>query len=128
MKRVVAFALAIMFFVGSLFPRVSAEQAAHLPELMAHYHEHQREEGCDLSFWAFLVEHYVLDSHHHKAPNHSHSRLPTLDNHSSAYDFTQLFRLVCELFITELDALAIFRIQLMTSQQAFSSLLQPPRF
>ena len=128
MKQVIAFVLAVMLFVGSLVPRVSSEQAARMPELIAHYHQHQREEGCELSFWAFLIEHYVLDSHHHKAPNHSHSRLPAFDNNSSAYDFTQVFRLICELFVTELSSPANFQIRLMKGQQAFFSLFQPPRF
>jgi hypothetical protein len=127
MKQGVALALGVLFFVGSLFPRVNTEQAAHLPELMAHYHEHQREEGCELSFWAFLVEHYVLDSHHHKAPNHSHSRLPALDNNASTYDFTQLLRLVYEPFVTELSSSAVFQIRCMVSRHVFTALLQPPR-
>ncbi|WP_460983790.1 hypothetical protein [Spirosoma fluminis] len=127
MKQVIALLLAVLIFTGNLLPRVNNERVARLPELMAHYHEHQREEGCDLAFWAFLIEHYVLDSHHHKAPNHSHSRLPAVDNHSATYDFTQLFRLVYKPFVTELLAAAVFHIRPMTGQQVFTPLFQPPR-
>ncbi|QJW91655.1 hypothetical protein HNV11_20860 [Spirosoma taeanense] len=117
-----------MLFVGSLIPRMSMEQVAHLPELLTHYQQHQREEGNDLSFWAFLLDHYLPDSPHHKAPCHSHNRLPSFDGGSSAYDFMQAFRFVYEPFVTELASAAIFKVPLFNARQAFSSLLQPPRF
>ena len=117
----------MVLFVGSLLPRMSAEQMSHLPELLTHYHQHQREEGQDLSFWAFLLDHYVLDSQHHKAPNHSHNRLPAFDGSQPTYDFAQAFRLVCELSVTEITPLAVFKTRFMNARQAFSLLLQPPR-
>lgn len=120
--------LAMTLFVGSLLPRMSAEQMIHLPELLTHYHQHQREEGQGLSFWAFLLEHYVLDSQHHKTPNHSHNRLPTFDGGSPAYDCTQVFRLIYEPSVTELASSAIFKVRSMNARQAFSFLLQPPQY
>ena len=116
-----------MLFLGSLIPRMSAEQAARLPELLTHYQQHKQEEGCDLSFIAFLIEHYVLDSHHHKAPNHSHNRLPSIDGGSSAYDFTPTLRLTYVPFVVELGSLAVFRLRFMNACQTFAPLLQPPR-
>jgi hypothetical protein len=117
-----------MLFLGSLIPRMSMEQAARLPELLTHYQQHQREEGNDLSFWAFLIEHYALDSQHHKAPNHSHNRLPAFDGGSPAYDFAQTFRLITYVpFVVELRSLAVFRLHSMNARQAFAPLLQPPR-
>lgn len=127
MKQALAVALALMLLVSSLVPRMSTQQAVHLPDLLSHYHQHQREEGRQLSFWAFLLEHYALDSQHHKAPNHSHSRLPAFDGGSSTYDLTAHFRLVCEPLITELTAAAVFRLPTMNARPAFASLLQPPR-
>lgn len=116
-----------MLFVNSLIPRMSVEQMAHLPELLSHYQQHQREEGSSLSFWTFLLEHYLLDSQHHKAPNHSHNRLPVVDGGASAYDFTPAFRLVYKPFVTELLAQAVFHLRSLNAWQAFSCLLQPPR-
>ena len=128
MKRTVAVMLAMMLFGGSLIPRMSMEQATRLPELFSHYHQHQLEEGRNLSFFSFLFEHYALDSQHHKSPNHNHNRLPIFDGGSSAYDFTQTFRLIFEPSVTELFALAVFRVRTMNAQSAFSPLFQPPRF
>ena len=116
-----------MLFLGSLIPRISVEQAASLPELVTHYQQHQQEENCDLSFFAFLVEHYVLDSHHHKAPTHSHNRLFSLDGGSATYDFTPMLRLIYVPFILELRSLAVFQLRFMSACQTFAPLLQPPR-
>lgn len=119
--------MATMLFLGSLIPRMSLEQVTRLPELLTHYEQHQREEGCDLSFWAFLLEHYVLDSDHHKTPTHSHNRLPAFDGGSPTYDFTSAFRLIYVPFVVELRSFAVFRLRAMNARQAFAPLLQPPR-
>ena len=119
--------MATMLLLGSLIPRMSLKQVAHLPELLTHYEQHQREEGCDLSFWAFLLEHYVLDSDHHKTPTHSHNRLPVFDGGSPTYDFTPTFRLTYVPFMVELRSFAVFRLRAMNARQAFAPLLQPPR-
>lgn len=103
------------------------EQAARLPELLTHYQQHQREENCDLSFMAFLIEHYVLDSDHHKAPSHSHTRLPSLDGGSPTYDFNLTLHLTYIPLVVELHSLAVFRLRFMNAYQHFTSLLQPPR-
>ena len=120
--------MAVMLFLGSLIPRMSMEQATRLPELLTHYQQHRQEEGNDLSFLAFLIEHYALDSQHHKAPNHSHNRLPSFDGGSPAYDFTVTLRLVAAIpLVLELRSLAVFRLHTMNARQTFAPLLQPPR-
>ncbi len=119
--------MAVLLFWGSLIPRMSVEQATRLPELVAHYQQHQREEGCGLSFWAFLINHYLLDSDHHKSPNHSHNRLPVFDGGSPTYDFMPMLRLVYVPFVLELRSLAVFRLHFMNARQTFAPLLQPPR-
>ena len=127
MKQTLAIGLAMMLFVGSLMPPMSAGQTIRLPELLTHYHQHQREEGRSLSFWAFLLEHYLSDSLHHKAPKHSHNRLPAFDGGASVYDFAPSFYLTCGSFVIEQLAVAVFRLRLMNARQVFSFLLQPPR-
>jgi hypothetical protein len=117
-----------MLFLGSLIPRMSLEQVARLPELLTHYEQHQREEGRNLSFWSFLIEHYALDSKHYKAPNHSHTRLPSFDGAHLTYDFTQTLRLITYVpFVLELRSMAVFRLHAMNARPAFAPLLQPPR-
>ena len=119
--------MAVMLFLGSLTPRMSIEQATRLPELLSHYKQHQQEEGCSLSFWAFLIDHYALDSDHHKAPNHSHNHLPAFDGGSPTYDFVPTLRLTYSPFVLELRSLAVFQLHFMNARQAFAPLLQPPR-
>lgn len=84
MRPVLAFLLSILLLAGSVLPHVSAER---LPGLIEHYHEHQREEGGDVTILHFLWEHYAADAFHHKHPNHSHSRLPVLDCHAVLHLF-----------------------------------------
>lgn len=117
----------MMLFGGSLIPRMSVEQAVRLPELLTHYQQHQQQENCDLNFLAFLIEHYVLDSDHHAAPGHNHTRLPSQDGSSPAYDFNPTLYLTYSPLIIELHSLAVFRLQFMNAYQHFSSLFQPPR-
>lgn len=113
--------------VSSLVPRMSTEQAVRLPELLRHYHEHQQQEGQSLSFWAFLVEHYASDSQHHKAPGHSHHRLPTFDGGVAGFVFMPAVFVCVECSVTEQTASAFFRVRLLYARQFFASLLQPPR-
>jgi hypothetical protein len=128
MKQFLSVGLALMLFAGSLLPPMSAEQAVRLPELLTHYHQHEREEGQPLTFWSFLTEHYLPDSQHCKAPKHSHNRLPSFDGGGSAYDFVPLVFLTCsEPFAVERLSVAMFRLRLMNARQVFTSLLQPPR-
>lgn len=128
MKRLLTLLLATLLLTSSLIPRMSAEQAVRLPELLTHYQQHQREEGPGLSFWAFLLEHYLQDSQHHKSPNHSHSRLPVFDGGTSAYDFARIFHLTfAEPHVFQLPDVAVFRLPIFNARQALFSLLQPPR-
>lgn len=82
MRPVIAFLLSTLLLAGSVLPHVSAER---MPGLIEHYHEHQREEGGNVSILHFLWEHYAADAFHHKHPNHSHSNLPALDCHAAAH-------------------------------------------
>ena len=128
MRQIVAFVLAFTLFVSALVPPMSAEQTVRLPELLVHYHQHQLEEGQNLSFWAFLIEHYATDSQHHKAPNHSHNRLPSFDGGVTGFVFAQPFQLNYTPSVTEQASLAVFRVPLLHARQVFFSLLQPPKY
>ena len=128
MKQLLAIGLALLLFGGSLVPSMSTEQLARLPELVTHFHEHQREEGQSLSVWSFLMEHYRSDSQHHKTSKHSHSRLPSFDGGHSTYDFTRILQLApCEPLVHELSAVAVFGLRHFNARLALSSLFQPPR-
>ncbi len=87
MRRVIALFLSGLLLAGSVLPSVSTEQ---LPGLVEHFHEHQREEGSDLSVLHFLWEHYAADAFHHQHPNHCHSNLPAVDFHALAHLFVWL--------------------------------------
>ena len=128
MRQVTALFLGILLLISSLVPRMSAEQAARLPELVRHYHEHQREEGGGLTFWKFIVKHYASDSQHNKSPNHSHQRLPSFDGGTTGFVFTPIVVICSELAIAELTTSSFFRVPVLYARQFFASLLQPPRY
>ncbi|MBC8153648.1 MAG: hypothetical protein H7Z72_12120 [Bacteroidetes bacterium] len=127
MKQIMALFLGIMLLTSSLVPRMSTEQAARLPELVRHYHQHQREEGSNLSFWAFIVEHYASDSEHQKSPNHSHNRLPSFDGGMTGFIFTPVVFSCIDLSVAESTASSFSRVPVRYARQFFASLLQPPR-
>lgn len=129
MKQLMTIGLAVVLFVGSLVPPMSTREVIRLPELLTHYQQHQREEGPSLSFWSFLLDHYLLDSHHHKCPNHSHSRLPAFDGGMSGYDFARIPQFILHGPLSyELSSTAVFRLPSFKVSQTLSSLLQPPRW
>ena len=120
--------LGMMMLISSLVPRMSTEQAVRLPELLHHYHQHQQEEGPNLSFWAFLTEHYASDSQHQKSPGHSHHRLPAFDGGMTGFDFA-LTGFVCpDMSVIARTTSGFFRVPLLYGHPFFASLLQPPRF
>ncbi|MFN8343881.1 MAG: hypothetical protein U0X91_02695 [Spirosomataceae bacterium] len=80
MKIVATYILTIAVFLQSLLPRTAAE-LLHLPEVWAHYHEHQQEQKQPLSIWQFLQMHYAVDSKHTKQHKH---HLPSFDLSSAA--------------------------------------------
>lgn len=127
MKQITALFLGIMLLISSLVPRMPTEQAARLPELVRHYQEHQREEARSLSFWTFIVDHYGLDSEHHKTPNHSHHLLPCFDGGSTGFVFTPTVFSCLDLSVAELTASSFFRVSVLYARQFSASLLQPPR-
>lgn len=106
---------------------MSADQSARLPELLAHYREHQREAEQSLSFWTFMVDHYASDSQPHKAPPHCHHHLPSFDGGTTAFVFSSLFAICFELPFTEPVNSAFFRVPVLYARQFYASLLQPPR-
>jgi hypothetical protein len=57
--------------LGSFFPQSDFEEMAKLPDLIAHYQEHQIKEG-DISFLGFIQKHYAGT---HKGEE-DHSKLP----------------------------------------------------
>ena len=116
-----------MLLISSFVPRMSTEQATRLPELVRHYHQHQREENRNLSFWAFILEHYASDSQHQKSPHHSHNRLPSFDDGAGGFVFTATIFVCVDASVAELTASSFFRTPALYARQFFSSLLQPPR-
>lgn len=74
-KQAVVWVLAILFGLGGLFPGTDVEEVAKLPALVAHYYEHEAEQGQQ-SFLSFLDEHYGLGSSHKSKSGHDHGKLP----------------------------------------------------
>ncbi len=128
MKQATALFLGFMLLISSLVPRMSAEQAARLPDLVHHYHQHQQEEGAGLSFWAFIVEHYASDSEHQKSPGHSHHRLPSFDGGTLGFVFMPTVFICIDVSVTELTVSSFFGVPVLYARQFSASLLQPPRF
>jgi len=65
--------LAISLISLHLFGNTELAQVFNVPDLLRHYHEHQREEH-GISFFSFLVEHY--SSNHAASNDHQHTKLP----------------------------------------------------
>ncbi|MCB0619502.1 MAG: hypothetical protein KDC43_27895 [Saprospiraceae bacterium] len=79
MKSLAVF-LALLFLVGSLFPRTDFSQLARIPVFLQHFSNHQqlaRVEGTSESIVSFVVEHYVRGaSHEHPGSGNPHQGLP----------------------------------------------------
>ena len=77
MKNALAFLLFILFFSGSLIPKVGLEQSFKANELLKHFQDHQKLSPQGISFTDFLWLHYAADSKHTKTTNHP--TLPAFD-------------------------------------------------
>ena len=77
MKNALAFLLFILFFSGSLIPKVGLEQSFKANELLKHFQDHQKLTPQGISFTDFLWMHYAADSKHTKTTKHP--TLPAFD-------------------------------------------------
>jgi hypothetical protein len=77
MKNALAFLLFILFFSGSLIPKVGLEQSFKANELLKHFQDHQKLSPQGISFTDFLWMHYAADSKHTKTTKHP--TLPAFD-------------------------------------------------
>ncbi len=126
MHRILAFFMGVLLLAGSVLPSVSAER---LPGLIEHFHEHQREEGEDLSVLHFLWEHYAADAFHHNHPNHCHSNLPAVDFHAAAQLFVwqPLVFVFEKVSFTESTAPSLPRWENRYAFAFSAALLNPPK-
>jgi uncharacterized membrane protein YhaH (DUF805 family) len=70
MKNVIAFFLFMLFFSGSLIPKVGLEQSFKANELLKHFQDHKKISGTTFRFVDFLWLHYAADSKHTKTTKH----------------------------------------------------------
>lgn len=77
MKTCLASFLFLIFFSGSLLPKVGMEQSFKAHELLKHYQDHKKQAPKDFNFWDFLWLHYSADSKHPKTTQHPN--LPSID-------------------------------------------------
>ncbi len=77
MKNALGFLLFILFFSGSLIPKVGLEQSFKANELLKHFQDHQQMSPEGISFTDFLWMHYAADSKHTKTSKHP--TLPAFD-------------------------------------------------
>lgn len=73
-KRWLIIGLCSILAFEAFFPDVDLSEFSHLPDLMAHYYEHQKT-APDISFLAFLRLHYGNPDHLASYPD-GHQRLP----------------------------------------------------
>lgn len=77
MKFLLASLLFIIFFGGSLLPKVGLQQSFKAHELLKHFQDHKKIAPNNFSFIDFLWLHYSADSKHPKTTQHP--SLPSLD-------------------------------------------------
>lgn len=77
MKPLLASLLFIIFFGGSLLPKVGLQQSFKAHELLKHFQDHKKITPNNFSFIDFLWLHYSADSKHPKTTQHP--SLPSLD-------------------------------------------------
>jgi hypothetical protein len=126
MKNVIAFLLFILFFSGSLIPKVGLEQSFKANELLKHFQDHKKIAGSDFRFIDFLWMHYAADSKHTKTTKHP--SLPHFDFSGFAGYVLPAFQL---LLIIPLAILAVRRLRTYWENQYQFSLervlIAPPR-
>ena len=66
MKNALGLLLFILFFSGSLIPKVGLEQSFKANELLKHFQDHQKLSPQGISFADFLWLHYAADSKHQR--------------------------------------------------------------
>ena len=77
MKTYLAAILFLIFFFGSLIPKVGMEQSFKANELLKHYIVHKKQSPKNFNFIDFLWLHYAADSKHAKTTKHP--SLPSFD-------------------------------------------------
>jgi len=92
MKNVIAFFLFMLFFSGSLIPKVGLEQSFKANELLKHFQDHKKISGTSFRFIDFLWMHYAADSKHTKTTKHP--SLPHFDFSGSAGYVLPVFQLL----------------------------------
>lgn len=134
MKLVLTRFLLISYLFAVLVPAQIKEELGKLPQLAAHFQEHQLTEPS-ISFSEFLVMHYGSGFARHQS-DHSHSDLPGKGNH--VHSVACAFSHIVILEYTELPEVAV-RIPSEPSNAAFfkesallpsshqSGIWQPPR-
>ena len=126
MKNVIAFFLFILFFSGSLIPKVGLEQSFKANELLKHFQDHKKISGATFRFIDFLWMHYAADSKHNKTTKHP--SLPHFDFSGSAGFVLPLFQI---LLLIPFVLLAIRRLRMFWENQYQFSLervlIAPPR-
>ncbi len=126
MKNVIAFFLFILFFSGSLIPKVGLEQSFKANELLKHFQDHKKISGDTFRFIDFLWMHYAADSKHNKTTKHP--SLPHFDFSGSAGFVLPVFQLM---LLTPIVLLAIRRLRIYWENQYQFSLervlIAPPR-
>ncbi|MFD3274976.1 hypothetical protein [Aquirufa echingensis] len=126
MKNVIAFFLFMLFFSGSLIPKVGLEQSFKANELLKHFQDHKKISGATFRFIDFLWMHYAADSKHNKTTKHP--SLPHFDFSGSAGFVLPLFQI---LLLIPFVLLAIRRLRMFWENQYQFSLervlIAPPR-
>jgi hypothetical protein len=127
MKNALAFFLFILFFSGSLLPKVGLEQSFKANELLKHFQDHQKLSPQGISFSDFIWLHYSADSKHTKTTKHP--TLPTFDMSGAVGYVIPSFSLL--IFISIVLAYIVRLRTRWENQYHFSFvrvLIAPPRF
>lgn len=87
MKQITAYLLSTLILFGSVIPFDFQDQLLRVPELIQHYHKHQKESKGKISFLTFLQMHYEAGSQHARNASNSekdaHNSLPMLNCHTA---------------------------------------------
>jgi hypothetical protein len=126
MKNALSFLLFILFFSGSLIPKVGLEQSFKANELLKHFQDHQQMSPGGISFSDFLWLHYAADSKHTKTTKHP--TLPAFDMSGAMGFVLPSFSLI---LLLPIALAAIVRVRTRWENQYQFSLVRvliaPPR-
>ncbi len=126
MKNVIALFLFVLFFAGSLIPKVGLEQSFKANELLKHFQDHQKISGKSFRFIDFLWMHYAADSKHTKTTKHP--TLPHIDYSGFAGYVVPVFQFLC---LISLAFISIRRLRIAWENQYQFALervlIAPPR-